>query len=129
MNFHRFEHVNQSCKDLDATRQFYQTLFPDWYVRIEGEQGEWRWMHFGNNQFYLALNQPPDTSNLTTSTGHLDHIGFVIEDGAAMQAILDAHGIDYEIYQSPETKMRIYVNDPDGTQVELVQYEDNYALR
>lgn len=129
MNFHRFEHVNQSCRDLDTTRQFYQTLFPDWFVRAEGEDAGWRWMHFGDRQFYLALNQPPNSANITQSTGHLDHIGFVIADGAAMKTILDTHGIPYEVYQSPETKLRIYVHDPDGTQVELVEYQDNYALR
>lgn len=129
MNFYRFEHVNQSCKNLDATCQFYQILFPEWVVRAEGEEAGWRWMHFGNHQFYLALNQPPDTTNVTQSTGHLDHIGFVIADGAAMTTILDTHGIPYDIYRSPETKCRIYVHDPDGTQVELVEYQENYALR
>ena len=129
MNFCRFEHVNQSCKNLDATRQFYQTLFPDWFVRAEGEDGGWRWMHFGNHQFYLALNQPPDTANLSSSTGHVDHIGFVIQDGEAMKTILTTGNIPYEIYNSPETKVRIYINDPDGTQIELVQYQDNYALK
>jgi catechol 2,3-dioxygenase-like lactoylglutathione lyase family enzyme len=127
--FYRFEHVNQSCKDLDATRQFYQTLFPDWFVRAEGDEYGWQWMHFGDRQFYLALNQPSDSEMLSESTGHLDHIGFVIADGAAMKAILDQHKIAYEIYQSPETKFRIYVHDPDGTQVELVEYQDDYALK
>lgn len=129
MNFYRFEHVNQSCKDLDATRQFYQILFPDWVVRAEGKEAGWRWMHFGDRQFYLALNQPPNSATVPPSTGHLDHIGFVITDGAAMQAVLDTHSIPYEIYRSPETKFRIYVHDPDGTQVELVEYQEDYALR
>lgn len=129
MNFHRFEHINQSCKDLEATRQFYQTLFPEWTVRAEGEDAGWRWMHFGNHQFYLALNQPPNAASVSTSTGHLDHIGFVIADGEAMKQVLEVNGIEYEVYKSPETKVRIYVNDPDGTQVELVEYKNDYALK
>ncbi|MDJ0694854.1 MAG: hypothetical protein QNJ49_04300 [Mastigocoleus sp. MO_167.B18] len=44
MNFHRFEHINQSCKNLDVTRQFYQTLFPECYVRAEGEEDGWKLM-------------------------------------------------------------------------------------
>jgi hypothetical protein len=36
MNLIRFEHINLSCHDLDRTKQFYQTIFPDWYVRVEG---------------------------------------------------------------------------------------------
>ena len=56
MNLIRFEHINVSCKDINATKKFYQTLFPDWYVRAEGVFEGRRWMHLGNNQFYLALN-------------------------------------------------------------------------
>jgi len=128
MNFQRFEHINQLCKDINATQQFYQTLFPDWYVRAEGEDSGWRWMHLGNQQFYLALNQPPQSKH-SDSTGHVDHIGFVIEDGEAMKALLEQHNIPYEIYHSPETKARIYVTDPDGTELEFVDYQADYALK
>lgn len=128
MNFHRFEHVNQICRDLEATRKFYQTLFPDWYVRAEGTVDGWKWMHFGNAQFYLALNQPP-ASEANPSTGHIDHVGFVIDDGDKMKAVLDANGIEYSTYNSPETRSRIYVSDPDGTEIELVDYQESYALR
>lgn len=129
MQFHRFEHVNQLCRDLDTTRQFYQTLFPEWTVRAEGEEDGWRWQHFGDRQFYLALNQPPHSGKVSTSTGHVDHLGFVIEDGEAMKRLLEANGIEYTVFKSPETKDRIYVTDPDGTEIELVAYEDNYALK
>ena len=129
MNFHRFEHINQSCKNLDVTRQFYQTLFPQWYVRAEGEEDGWKWMHFGERQFYLSLNQYLDSSTVSPSMGHVDHIGFVIENSEAMKALLDENGIDYSIYISPETKCRIYVDDPDGTQVELVEYNKSYELK
>jgi catechol 2,3-dioxygenase-like lactoylglutathione lyase family enzyme len=128
MNFKRFEHVNQICRDLEATRTFYQTLFPDWYVRAEGDVDGWRWMHFGNEQFYLSLNQPPE-SEAPLSTGHIDHLGFVINDGDAMKALLDANHIKYYTYTSPETKNRIYVSDPDGTELELVEYQQAYALK
>jgi catechol 2,3-dioxygenase-like lactoylglutathione lyase family enzyme len=129
MNFHRFEHVNQTCQNLVATRQFYQTLFPEWFVRAEGEEDGWRWLHFGDRHFYLSLNQPPASSTVARTTGHVDHIGFVIADSEAMKALLDANGIKYYIYKSPETKSRIYVSDPDGTELELVEYEDDYALK
>jgi catechol 2,3-dioxygenase-like lactoylglutathione lyase family enzyme len=130
MNFHRFEHINQLCRDLETTRQFYQTLFPDWCLRAEGEIEGWRWMHFGNSQFYLSLNQPPEaTESQQKSTGHIDHIGFVIEDGEKMKALLDAQGIEYYTYTSPETKCRIYVSDPDGTEIELVEYQETYELK
>lgn len=129
MQFHRFEHVNQICRDLEGTRQFYQTLFPNWQVRAEGEEDGWRWIHFGDRQFYLSLNQPPELDKVQKSTGHIEHIGFVIDDSEAMKTLLDAKGIQYYTYKSPETKCRIYVSDPDGTELELVEYEEDYALK
>ncbi len=130
MNFHRFEHVNKICQNLDATRKFYQTLFPDWYVRVEGEAEGWRWMHFGGDHFYLALNQPPAGSNdAPLSTGNIDHIGFVIDDGDKMKTLLETAGIEFFTQPAPETKHRIYVFDPDGVCLELVEYEKTYALR
>ncbi len=129
MQFHRFEHVNQICQDLEGTRQFYQTLFPNWQVRAEGEEDGWHWMHFGGRQFYLSLNQPPESDEIQKSTGHINHIGFVIDDSEAMKTLLDEKGIQYYTYKSPETKCRIYVSDPDGTELELVEYEKDYALK
>ncbi|GAB4213918.1 MAG: hypothetical protein OHK0012_10950 [Synechococcales cyanobacterium] len=129
MNFQRFEHVNQICRDLDRTQHFYQTLFPEWTVRAEGEHQGWRWRHLGDDHYYLALNQPPVGTVTDPATGHIDHIGLVIRDASAMQARLDQHQIPYEVYHSPETTLRLYVDDPDGTQVELVAYQPDYPLR
>jgi catechol 2,3-dioxygenase-like lactoylglutathione lyase family enzyme len=130
MNMIRFEHINLSCQDIDATKNFYQTLFPDWYVRAEGVFNGDRWMHFGNNQFYLALNDDSEQQRVHKpyeSIG-INHVGFVINDGEAMKQLLEANGIDYYTMTAAETKHRIYVNDPDGNEIELVEYQPDYAL-
>ncbi|MBD2199661.1 MULTISPECIES: VOC family protein [Calothrix] len=130
MSMIRFEHINLSCKDIDATKNFYQTLFPDWYVRAEGVFNGDRWMHFGNNQFYLALNDDSQQERVHKpyeSIG-INHVGFVIDDGEAMQKLLEAKGIDYYTMTAAETKHRIYVNDPDGNEIELVEYNPDYSL-
>jgi catechol 2,3-dioxygenase-like lactoylglutathione lyase family enzyme len=130
-NFCRFEHANFSCKDIDASARFYQTLFPDWYVRAEGENHGLRWMHLGDRQFYLALNDAPGlkrTHELYETIG-INHLGFVIQDSEKMQALLDANGIEYYTMNAPETKLRIYVADPDGNEIELVEYQDAYELK
>jgi hypothetical protein len=85
---------------------FYQTLFPNWQVRAEGEEDGWRWIHFGDRAFYLALNQPADPSQVTQSTGHLDHIGFAIEDSEAIKALLDDRGIKYYTYLNRHRRSR-----------------------
>lgn len=131
MNFHRFEHLNLSCQDIENSQQFYQTLFPDWFVRAEGEwQGD-RWMHLGNQQFYLALNHRPEqTRDHHAYEGiGINHIGIVIDNGEKMQTHLAANGIEYYTMSAPETKHRIYVNDPDGNEIELVEYQESYELR
>ncbi len=129
MNFQRFEHVNLSCRNIRTTQQFYQTLFPDWFIRAEGAG----WMHFGNEQFYLSLFAEPSHTIRThqpyDSIG-INHIGFVIQDGKAMQKILDSNGIEYEVNDdAPETKFRVYLNDPDDNEIELIEYTSEYVLR
>jgi catechol 2,3-dioxygenase-like lactoylglutathione lyase family enzyme len=131
MDMIRFEHINFSCKDIDASKEFYQTLFPDWYVRVDGIYEGRRWMHLGNNQFYLALNHTPNAKKTHTNYENIgiNHVGIVIKDGEAMKKFLEAEGIEYYIFLSPETKHRIYVNDPDGNEIEFVEYQPDYALR
>jgi catechol 2,3-dioxygenase-like lactoylglutathione lyase family enzyme len=129
MNFQRFEHVNLSCRDIHTTQQFYQTLFPDWFVRTEGAG----WTHFGNEQFYLSLfaesSHTPRTHQPYHSIG-VNHIGFVIQNGEVMREILDKNGIAYEVNNdAPETKFRVYLFDPDGNEIELIEYAKEYAMR
>lgn len=130
MNFHRIEHINKVCQNLETTLQFYQTLFPDWYIRTQEKSDDFDWMHFGNHQFYISLYERRDTPKpVPLETGNIDHIGFVIEDGEKMIAVLEAHRIEYFVEDAPETKYRIYIQDPDGTGLELVEYHENYKLR
>ena len=129
----RFEHVNLACRDLDATRSFYALLFPDWRVRASGRDADTgsRWMHFGNDAFYVALNDKPEQVRAHRRYEQIgvNHVGFVIDDGAAMQARLAANNLRFYTLLSRETAHRIYVEDPDGNEVELVEYHPDYPLR
>ncbi|MGF1567659.1 MAG: VOC family protein [Nodosilinea sp.] len=132
MKINRFEHVNLTCKSLEATQAFYQTLFPDWYMRAEGTTPEGRrWVHFGNDQLYLALNDEPQAvrhQKLYEDVG-INHIGLVIDNGEKLLFWLEAKGIEHYTMSSPETRYRIYVTDPDGNEIEFVEYEADYLLR
>lgn len=127
----RFEHVNLSCHDLEATKNFYQSIFPDWYVRIEGVSDGTRWLHLGDDRFYLGLTENPQQKRVHRIYEDIgvNHIGLVITDGEAIKSRLQKSGIEYYTMTAAETKHRIYVTDPDGNEVELVEYEPNYALR
>jgi catechol 2,3-dioxygenase-like lactoylglutathione lyase family enzyme len=130
MNFGRIEHINKACQNLETTWQFYQTLFPDWVVRAHEDSDDLSWIHFGNDQFYVSLYEQHNASkSIPLNTGNIDHIGFVIEDGKKMMALLAANRIEYLVEDAPETKYRIYVKDPDSTLLELIEYEADYALR
>jgi catechol 2,3-dioxygenase-like lactoylglutathione lyase family enzyme len=132
MQFQRFEHINLNCNDIDASQQFYQVIFPDWYVRAQGKSPDGqRWRHFGNNQFYLALNDATmhERHHYPYQDIGINHVGFVIEDGDQIKTLLEKNGIEYYTYESPETAHRIYVNDPDGNEIEFVEYHKDYALR
>lgn len=131
MNLKRFEHINLSCQNIDATKEFYKTLFPDWHVRAEDKDGDSHWMHLGDDQFYLALNDTPDLNRVHRLYENIgvNHVGFVIDDGEAMKTRLEKHGIEYYTMTAPETKHRIYVTDPDGNEIELVEYNQDYQLR
>lgn len=132
MKLHRFEHLNLTCRDLETTQQFYQTLFPDWQVRAYGvgPTGD-RWVHFGNDQVYLALNHDPGSQRTQQpyEGAGINHVGFVIDDGEAFKALLATNNIEFYTMTSPETRHRIYVSDPDGNEIELVDYQETYGLR
>jgi catechol 2,3-dioxygenase-like lactoylglutathione lyase family enzyme len=131
MNLIRLEHINLSCKDIAASQKFYQTLFPDWYVRAEGVFDGRRWIHLGNDQLYVALNDTSNQERIHEAYVNIgiNHVGFVIKDGEAMKKLLKSDGIEYYTMTAPETKHRIYVNDPDGNEIELVEYQPEYALK
>ncbi|HEY9878264.1 MAG TPA: VOC family protein [Leptolyngbyaceae cyanobacterium] len=132
MKLDRFEHINLSCKSLDATQKFYQTLFPDWHVRAQGTGPDGhRWAHFGNDQVYLALNDEPTSERQQQPYEGIgiNHLGFVIDNGEELKSILHANGIEFYTMSAPETKHRIYVSDPDGNEIEFFEYQENYALR
>jgi catechol 2,3-dioxygenase-like lactoylglutathione lyase family enzyme len=130
MNFYRIEHINKVCQNLEATLQFYKILFPDWVIRAREDEEDLSWIHFGNHQFYISLYERSDASkSIPLNTGNIDHVGFVIEDGKKMMAVLEANGIEYFVEDAPETKYRIYVKDPDSTFLELVEYHEGYELR
>ena len=129
MNFVCFEHINLSCRDIGVTQQFYQALFPDWKIRTQGPG----WVHLGNDQFYVSLFEEPSQTLRThipyDSIG-FNHVGLVIQDGDAMRATLEKQGIAYrELKDAPETKFRVYLDDPDGNEIELIEYQPVYALR
>jgi catechol 2,3-dioxygenase-like lactoylglutathione lyase family enzyme len=113
---HSFFHV----KDLDRTLAYYRTILPEWSVRWDGreERGD-RWVHFGpagaeGQPGYLSICEDEGA----TGTGH---IGFAHPDVNALEARLDLAGIRATDRGDDGRYRRIYLEDPDGHELEFVQ--------
>ncbi|TGG94865.1 VOC family protein [Natronospirillum operosum] len=123
------EHVNLVVADIDAMLDFYGAAFPHWRVRDEG-RGEWygkprKWVHFGDDDYYLALNDNGEGSNRDLS-GHsvgLAHFAFVTNNLEAVVARLNRAGYAISAPGAEEPyRQNVYFIDPAGFEVEFVEY-------
>ena len=121
----RLEHVNMTVADLDRSVTFYCDLL-DLHVRWKGEIAPGRLgAHVGDDDHYLALFQAGSGSARPSPdyTGPgINHFGFVVDDLDEVKARLDRLGgrVHHEAAYDPGS--RIYTTDPDGNELELVEY-------
>lgn len=123
------EHLNLVVNDIPSALNFYQAAFPHWRVRDSGE-GDWygkhrKWLHFGDDYQYLTFNNNGDGDNRDL-TGHrpgLAHFAFVTGNIDAVIERLAAAGfpVDKDGAEEPFRKNAYFI-DPDGFEVEFVQY-------
>lgn len=123
------EHLNLVVRDIQKSVNFYQAAFPHWRIRGGGE-GSWygkprNWIHFGDDYQYLAFNDDGVTDNRDL-TGHqvgLAHFAFVTHDLDGVIERLKQAGIDVDKEGASDPYRRnVYFIDPDGFEVEFVEY-------
>ncbi|WP_019614609.1 VOC family protein [Psychromonas ossibalaenae] len=125
----RLEHINIVVKDIQNSLTFYQAAFPDWKVRDSG-QSEWygvprNWLHFGDNSTYITLNDDADSPARERSAHQagIAHLGFESSNIKALQARLENAGFKHHTHGDDNPfRHNIYYLDPDGLEVEFVQY-------
>ena len=119
------EHANISVNDLNKSVLFFQTAFPDFKIRGEGESNGKKWLHLGNEDTYLALNESIEKLTVVkdySKTG-INHLGFVVEDVNEIANRLLAAGFKRDFpKQIEEFRIRDYFADEDGNEYEFVQY-------
>lgn len=118
------EHVNLTVSDLDRSIAFYSDLL-DLHVRWKGPIDDSRLgAHVGDDTFYLALFQATKRGAIERDyfTPGVNHFGFVVDDLDAVRARLGELGGTVHLEADYEPGRRIYFFDPDGHEVELVQY-------
>jgi len=118
------EHVNVTVADVERSSAFYADLL-DLHIRWKGESADGkRVIHVGDNRSYLALfearkaGQPVQDYDAVG----INHYGFVVDDLDAALARLRTLGYEPHGEFDYEPGRRAYFFDPDGLEVELVQY-------
>ena len=118
------EHVNLTVSDLDRSIAFYCDLL-ELQVRWKGPIDAGRLgAHVGDERCYLALFQAAAEGRVTQDYGRpgLNHFGFVVDDLDEVRGRLERLGGVVHFEPNYEPGRRAYFLDPDGHEVELVQY-------
>ena len=124
----RLEHANLLVRDIGEMIRFLQTAFPDFGIRREGTTwNATRWVHIGNDQTYLALNEaseePTERWVPYGSRPGLNHLGYEVDDVEALRArMIAANYRDSTVPNDHPHRKRVYFNDPEGNDWEFVQY-------
>jgi glyoxylase I family protein len=118
------EHVNVTVADLDRSIGFYCDLL-DMDVRWKGPiDGERLGAHVGDDRCYIALFQAVADGAVDLDYGRpgINHFGFVVDNLAEARRRLAHLGASVHREADYDPGRRIYFLDPDGHEVELVEY-------
>ena len=120
------EHINLTVADLDRSIDFYCNLL-DLQVRWQRPASDpsGAAAHVGDDRCYLAMFQATESGEpLEHDYEHvgLNHFGFVVDNLDLMRDRLEARGITPHLEGDYDPGRRLYFHDPDGIEVELVEY-------
>jgi catechol 2,3-dioxygenase-like lactoylglutathione lyase family enzyme len=89
-----------------------------------GEVGPVRAVHAGNGHTYLALFEAERKGHSPADYGvaGVNHIGFEVDDLEIYRQRLEELGVSVHLEADYEPGRRIYFYDPDGIEIELVEY-------
>ncbi len=119
------EHINITVEDIDKSIHFFKTAFPEFEIRIDEGEGEERWVHLGNADTYIALQQNGNPTHRAKdySQNGINHLGFVVDNAKELASRLLFAGYERS-YPIQEEKYRIreYFVDAEGYEYEFVEY-------
>ena len=120
------EHVNLTVSDVARSSAFYRELL-GLKTRWEGTNDAGRpAVHIGGERFYIAMFQAEEPGRAKLDYDHvgLNHFGFVVEALEEIKRRLSRLGIEVTQEADYEPGHRLYFLDPDGVEVEIIQYDD-----
>jgi catechol 2,3-dioxygenase-like lactoylglutathione lyase family enzyme len=120
----RIEHANITVNDVDASVAFYQKLF-DAKLRWQGSTSSGnRAAHIGVEDTYLALFEADGAGKAASGYGTVgfNHLGFQVDNLDVYKSKLDTMGVALKGEDDYAPGRRLYFYDPDGIEIELVEY-------
>lgn len=123
----RLEHANICVHDIEAMIKFLQTVSPYFKIRGGGGSGADRWVHFGNDETYIALQQADEklTASFKPYSGQpgVNHLAYEVDDVVSLQERLETAGYkNSTVPNNHPFRKRIYFYDPEGNDWEFVEY-------
>jgi len=124
----RMEHANLTVTSIEDAKAFLKLAFPEFSQRGEGRPDTKRWVHFGTDETYIALEEMLEKTS-TDRKPHQDpginHIGFVIDDVEGMAARMSQGGYrtgEVHVEGEGPYRKRVYIFDGVGNEWEFVEY-------
>lgn len=122
----RFRYTGVRVRDLDRSVAFYTKLLG---MKIIGQGtmphgGRYVHLRTRGSQQRLELNWYPESSRFYTPyrTGEeMDHLAFVVDDVRKAYRELVRKGVDVAVGPDDAADTEVYVKDPDGIWIELLQ--------
>lgn len=124
----RLEHANLTVRDVDAAIRFLCAAFPSFRLRGRGDDCAGQaWAHVGDDHTYLSLlvatEAPAEAFVPYGGAPGLNHLGFEVDDAAALRARLRAAGYrETGLPNAHPARRRVYFADAEGNDWEFVEY-------
>ena len=131
MHATRIEHANITVPDIDAAIRFLKIVAPDFLVRRDEKKSgsnPYRWAHIGNDEFYIALQEPhlmesPTSGSTPYENLGVNHLALIVHDVDEIEKRLIREGYQKSIDAPLEKfRKRIYYYDNEGFEWELIEY-------
>ena len=123
----RIEHANITTADMEKSKNFYMNIFEfeqRWEGMIQGDYGPLKACHMGNKDTFIALFEAEEevSQEQNYRKPGLNHIAFEVENLEHYRERLNREGTAIHLEGDYEPGRRLYFFDPNGVEIELVEY-------
>lgn len=123
----RLEHVHVGVANLERSIAFYRRIL-GFELRWEGTGPSGRCAHVGSDRFYIAMTENPNlTASAPSGAASVYHFGFTTDALDAFRGRLEREQIAYSDSGPRAEGPAVYFTDPDGHEMEVVEYRPGYV--